>query len=236
MRYLLRGLNNLNKRAIVLLSGGLDSAVTLFFALDKGYDCRCLMFDYGQRHIHELSAAGRIVEYAGVPSEMVRLSFPWKASSLLDKDMQVPCNRSLEEIGKDIPSTYVPGRNTVFLSIAVSFAEAVEADSIFIGAHSQDSSGYPDCRIEYLEAFNKVIKLGTGRGLKDKLKLEFPLINKNKKDIIRAGMELKVPFHLTRSCYEDTVRPCMKCDSCILRAKGFLDAGIEDPALGYSYV
>lgn len=220
------------RMAVVLLSGGLDSAVTLFWAIDKGFDCRCLVFHYGQRHEKEISASRRIAEAAGARLELVKLNLPWKGSSLIDKDLSLPADRSIEEIRSGaVPSSYVPARNTIFLSIAASFAETIGAESIFIGAHSEDSSGYPDCRREYLEAFDKVIKTGTRRGTEDRLKLEFPLIGKTKSRIIALGASLAVPFQLTWSCYNGRERPCGTCDSCILRAKGFREAGMEDALL-----
>jgi 7-cyano-7-deazaguanine synthase len=223
----------LNKKAVVLLSGGLDSAVTLFFAISKGYKCSCLNFDYGQRHKIEMSMAKRIAKTAGAELVTQRLVFSWGGSSLLDKSSRLPSGRKPGQIKRSgIPSTYVPARNTVFLSIAASFAEGVRADRIFIGAHSEDSSGYPDCRKEYLKAFDRVVKIGTRRGLEGKLKLEFPLIEMSKKDIIKLGDSLGVPFKYTSSCYRGAARPCGKCDSCVLRAKGFSQAGLIDPTVG----
>ena len=217
-------------KAVVLVSGGLDSAVTLFYAVDKGYDCHCLIFDYGQRHKKEIAGAEAIAKYAAAKFHVVKLNFPWKGSSLLDKGAGIPSDRSISEIKKGIPSTYVPGRNTIFLSIASSFAEAIGAKAVFIGAHFEDSSGYPDCRKGYLEAFDKVVRLGTRAGLGNRLALKFPLIDKSKKDIVKLGKDLGVPFGLTWSCYRGGAVPCARCDSCILRAKGFKEAGIDDPA------
>jgi len=221
----------LRRKAVVLLSGGLDSAVTLFLALKKGYDCRCLIFDYGQRHLKEIDNARRLAKYSGSVARIVKLYFPWKGSSLLDKRKELPLDRSITDIKKGVPTTYVPGRNTVFLSLAASFAEAIGAGDIFIGAHSEDSSGYPDCRKEYLRAFDRAIRLGTKAGSEGALALNFPLIDKTKREIIRLGVDLGVPFELTLSCYKGASRPCMRCDSCILRAKGFRNAGLKDPLL-----
>lgn len=220
---------NIKPKAVVLLSGGLDSAVALYIAKREGYDCHCLVFDYGQRHRKEVAQARLIARSSGAKLHIVKLKLPWKGSSLLDKKNRLPFDRTIGEIKKNIPSTYVPSRNTIFLSMASSFAEAIGAEAIFIGAHYEDSSGYPDCRKEYLKSFRKVLNLGTKAGIENKLTLEFPLIDKSKKDIIKIGEELGVPFELTWSCYKGGARPCMRCDSCVLRAKGFKEAGLKDP-------
>lgn len=219
----------MNNKAVVLLSGGLDSAVTLYYAISRGYLCQCLIFDYGQRHKKEILQAKRIAKSAETGFRVVNISLPWKGSSLLDKKVRLPLDRSIKEIKKGIPVTYVPARNTIFLSIAASFAEAIGARDIFIGAHFEDSSGYPDCRKRYLEAFQDVINAGTKAGLEGNLRLRYPLIDKTKGDIIKVGKRLKVPFQLTWSCYKGGARPCMRCDSCILRAKGFKAAAMVDP-------
>ena len=172
---------------------------------------------------------------AGVEFTVIKLPFFWKGSSLLDMAKKLPQGRTLRRISSGVPSTYVPARNTVFLSIAVSFAEANAAGAVFIGAHSEDSSGYPDCRKEYLDAFGEMIRLGTKAGNEGKLKIKFPLIDKSKKEIVELGASLGVPFKHAWSCYAGGVRPCMTCDSCILRAKGFKEAGIEDPLPGGVY-
>lgn len=218
-------------KAIVLLSGGLDSAVALYGAKADGYDCHCLSFDYGQRHKKEIESAKLIAKNSGARLHIVKLGLPWKGSSLLDKKRKLPLDRTIEDINNKIPSTYVPSRNTIFLSMASSLAEAIGARAIFIGAHYEDSSGYPDCRKDYLEAFRKVIKLGTKAGRDNALILKFPLINKGKSGIIREAKRLGVPFELTWSCYKGGKTPCRRCDSCILRAKGFLEAGIKDPLI-----
>ncbi len=223
-----------------MLSGGLDSAVVLYMAKRDGYECRCLNFDYGQRHGIEMAMAKSLARQAGAELEIVKLALPWGGSSLLDKNIAMPSDRAPEAIkNSGIPSTYVPARNSIFLSMAASYAEAIGADVILIGAHFEDSSGYPDCRKRYLEAFDRVIKIGTKRGLERGLSLKFPLIRMTKKEIIRLGNSLGVPFQYTWSCYKGgTARrhaanvPCGKCDSCVLREKGFREAALNDPLTG----
>lgn len=222
----------MGRKALVLLSGGLDSAVALYMARREGYDCHCLLFDYGQRHRAELSAAKRIAKKSGSPFTVVKLKLHHEGSSLTDRRDNIPLDRDSRQIERGgIPSTYVPARNTIFLSIAASFAEAEKAGAIFIGAHHDDSSGYPDCRKEYISAFRRVIRLGTKAGLEGALELKAPLISKSKKEIIKLGIKLRAPIELTRSCYSGTIKPCRRCDSCVLRAKGFKEAGIKDPAI-----
>ncbi|MDD5680464.1 MAG: 7-cyano-7-deazaguanine synthase QueC [Candidatus Omnitrophica bacterium] len=217
------------KKAIVLLSGGLDSATTLYAALDMGYNCRCLIFDYGQRHKKEIKHAAKIAKSAGCDYKIIKLPFSWHGSRLLDKKGRLP-KRSIENIGKGIPPTYVPSRNTVFLSVAASMAEATGADAIFIGANAVDYSGYPDCRPEYFKIFETLLKKGTKRGVDGRyIKIMTPLISKTKAEIIKIGNRLKVPYHLTWSCYAGGKIACMECDSCLLRKKGFDEAGIKDP-------
>jgi 7-cyano-7-deazaguanine synthase len=218
----------MKRKAVVLLSGGLDSTVTLYLAMKDGYECECLTFDYGQRHKNEVDRAAKIAGHAGVRHHIVKLEFPWKGSSLVDKSVNVPSGRSRSQIGSDIPSTYVPARNTIFLSIAASCAEATGSSLVYIGAHSEDSSGYPDCRKEYLEAFDRAIMLGTREGSAGRLRMRFPLISKTKKEIIRLGAALGAPLQYTWSCYQAEAAPCGVCDSCVIRARGFEEAGIED--------
>jgi len=208
----------IDKKAIVLLSGGLDSTTTLYYALDKGYLCHALIFDYGQRHKRELQSAVAVARCAKVLYQILKIKLPWKGSSLLDKEMAVPIRRSLKEIAPGIPSTYVPARNTIFLSFALSYAEAIRAKAIFIGANAVDFSGYPDCRPVYYQAFQKVIQKGTKA---KKIKIFTPLIKMTKAQIIRLGIKLCAPLGLTWSCYQGGRKPCGVCDSCRLRQKGF---------------
>ncbi len=216
----------------MLLSGGLDSAVTLYFALKQGFKCVCLAFDYGQRHKKELNCAKKIARVARSPLEVIKITLPWKGSALLDKDMAIPSvtNRSAAKRIKSIPPTYVPARNIIFLSFALSYAETKGAGAIFIGAHAEDYSGYPDCRPEFYRAFARVVKTGTKAGVSGKsIRVITPLVYKGKSEIILLGQRLGVPFGLSWSCYRGGRRPCGKCDSCYFRAKGFLEAGISDP-------
>ncbi len=236
------------RKAIVLLSGGLDSATTLYLAKKKGFHCFCLIFDYGQRHKRELQSAKRIAQRAKCPYTILKINLPWKGSALLDKKIEISWStktqrqhpaisewpvrvRTRKDTSK-IPSTYVPARNIIFLSFALSFAEAIKAEAIFIGAHIQDYSGYPDCRPEFYRAFSQIIATGTKTGLEQrKIKIETPLIRKTKAQIIRLATRLEVPLALTWSCYRGGKVPCGKCDSCYYRAKGFQEAGIVDPLL-----
>jgi len=226
-----------HKKAVVLLSGGLDSATTLYYAKSRGYKCYCLIFDYGQRHKREIKSAKRIAKRAYCGYEVSKISLPWKGSALLDKKAKLPITDYRLPI--TIPTTYVPGRNIIFLSFAVSYAEAIGANAIFIGANAIDYSGYPDCRPEFFAAFRKVIKTGTKAGARGKgqglrVKIEVPLIKQSKKEIVKLAKKLKVPLELTWSCYKGGRRPCGACDSCFFRAKGFKKAGETDPLLQYA--
>ena len=219
------------KRAVVLLSGGLDSSTVLFYALRMGYECHALIFDYGQRHRKEVRSAMKIASRAGVKYQIVGIMLPWGGSSLIEKNSNVPIH-SLRKIGKFIPSTYVPSRNTIFLAFAASFAESINARSIFIGANSVDYSGYPDCRPEYLNEFAKLLKLGTKAGTMGAgISIKAPLIDKSKAQIVSLAAKLRVPFELTWSCYLGEKMPCGKCDSCKLRAEGFRKSGFVDPLI-----
>ena len=207
------------KQAVVLLSGGLDSATVLYLAQTRGYLCHCLIFDYGQLHKKEVASAIKIANSCAAAYKVLKIDFPWKGSALLDKKIKVP-----SKVSPGIPATYVPGRNIIFLSFALSFAETISAQAIFIGAHAQDYSGYPDCRPEFLRAFNKMAKVGS----LGKFNILAPLLHKNKSQIILLGKKLGVPFNLTWSCYRGQRKPCQKCDSCYYRAKGFKQAGVID--------
>ena len=214
--------NKSPRQAVVLLSGGLDSATALYSACEKGYKCHCLIFDYGQLHKKEIIQAVKIAKASACAYKILKIDFPWKGSALLDKKIKVP-----EKITRGVPATYVSARNIIFLSFALSFAETIHAQAIFIGAHAQDYSGYPDCRPAFFKAFIKMAKAGTLR--KSAIDILIPLLNKNKAQIISYGQKLGVPFNLTWSCYRGSRNPCGRCDSCHYRAKGFKEAGLIDP-------
>lgn len=222
------------RRAVVLLSGGLDSAVAGTIAKCERYDLHALTFDYGQRHQKELEAAKRVAKALRVKEHKV-LRIPLDAlggSALTDKKISVPKNRSIQEIGTGIPSTYVPARNTVFLAFGLAYAETVEADAIFIGAHALDYSGYPDCRPEYFEKFSELAQLATKQGVDGQApRVHAPLVGWNKAKIVQTGIDLKAPLKDTWSCYEDGSSPCGACDSCVLRAHAFSQVGTPDPSL-----
>lgn len=222
------------KKAVVLLSGGLDSATTLAIARSEGYACYALSFAYGQRHFRELESAKKVAAALGAVEHLI-LTLDLRAigGSALTADIPVPKGRSPEEIGHGIPITYVPARNTIFLAHALGWAEVLGADDLFFGANFYDYSGYPDCRPEYIEAFERLANLATKAGVegKSRFKIHAPLIRMTKAEIIRRGRALGVDFGLTWSCYEPTPdgRPCGRCDSCLLRKKGFAEAGLVDP-------
>jgi 7-cyano-7-deazaguanine synthase len=214
------------KKAVILLSGGLDSATALYFAKKKGYALTALVFDYRQRHKKEIGAAKKIIRLNKIRHHLIKADLSWTHSSLTDTKKHVPINRNLS--AREIPSTYVAARNIVFLSYAFSLAESIGAKKIFIGAHIEDYSGYPDCRPEFLKAFQDAVN----KGMKQAgIKIEAPLLNKSKKEIIVLGLKLKVPFELTWSCYEGGAKPCGKCDSCRFRIKAFEELGLIDPLL-----
>lgn len=212
-----------NKKAVVLFSGGLDSTTTLYIARRQGYKIFCLIFDYCQRHRKEIYSAIKIAKITGSQYKIVKFRLPWGGSILLDRRLKIQAG-----ISKGIPSTYVPARNTIFLSFGISYAEAIGAEKIFIGANSIDFSGYPDCRPRYFMAFEKLIAEGTKVG---KIKIEVPLLKMSKAEIIKIGTSLGVPYELSWSCYMGGKKPCGKCDSCIFRKKGFKEAGLPDPLL-----
>ena len=221
-------------RAVCLLSGGLDSAVCLAFARRDGYECYALSFDYGQRHRIELEAARLVAESLGAAKHLV-LAVDLRAfgGSALTDEIAVPTSRSSEEMSAGIPVTYVPARNTIFLSLALAWAEVLEAANIFMGVNAIDYSGYPDCRPEFIEAFERMANLATKAGVEGStaMRIQTPLIRMSKADIVRLGRELGVDFSLTRSCYDPDAegRACGQCDSCVLRRKGFDEAGVADP-------
>jgi 7-cyano-7-deazaguanine synthase len=217
------------KRAVVLVSGGLDSSTVLAMARDQGFDCYTLSFDYGQRHRAELLAAERVSAALGdVEHKVVRLNLDSiGGSALTDMDIAVP-----EEATEGIPVTYVPARNTVFLSIALGWAEVLGANDIFIGVNAVDYSGYPDCRPEYIAAYERMANLATRAGVEGHhLRIHTPLMQMGKGEIIRRGLALGLDYALTVSCYQATSEglACGRCDSCRLRRQGFLDAGVSDP-------
>jgi len=216
------------KKAVVLLSGGVDSSTTLYWAKSRGYKCFCLAFDYGQRHKKEIKSARAIARKTECLLYVIKINLPRKGSSLFRNSEKIPSPKSLAEIKSRIPSTYVPSRNTIFLSVALNYAETIGARAIFIGANAVDFSGYPDCRPQYYRAFRKLAKLGTKCGIEGKpINIFTPLVNMNKAQIIRLAARLRVPLDLTWSCYAGDKKPCNKCDACLLRKKGFTEAGIR---------
>jgi 7-cyano-7-deazaguanine synthase len=224
----------MSKRAVVLLSGGVDSTTTLAIAKSEGYEIYALSFIYGQRHQVELERARQVAKHLGVSDHaVITIDLRRIGGSALTDDIEVPKDRPMEEMQKDIPVTYVPARNTIFLSFALGWAEVLNAGDIFIGVNALDYSGYPDCRPEYIEAFERMANLATSAGVEGRLffKIHTPLIYLSKAEIIRRGLELGVDYSLTHSCYDPTPEgwACGRCDSCQLRLKGFAEAGAEDP-------
>lgn len=214
------------KKGVILLSGGIDSVTTLYFARKNGYKLIALIFDYRQRHKKEIRQAEKIAKINKVGYYRLKIDLAWTKSSLTRKNIEVPSGRDLS--GKEIPSTYVSARNVIFLSYAFSLADSWGAKKIFIGAHTQDYSGYPDCRPEFLKSFELAVNLG----IKQKgVKIAAPLIKKDKKGIIKMGRSLGVPFELTWSCYQGGEFPCLECDSCRFRIRAFESLGMEDPLL-----
>ncbi len=224
-------------KAVCLLSGGLDSTTCLAVARRRGYECYALSFDYGQRHRIELVSARQVAEKFGAIKHVVMpVDLRVLGGSALTDDIAVPKGRDQQEMAGGIPVTYVPARNTVFLSFALAWAEVLGASDIFIGVNAIDYSGYPDCRPEFIGAFTNMANLATKAGVEGRtsIRIHTPLIELSKADIIRLGSDLGVDFGLTHSCYDpdEVGRPCGECDSCILRKKGFAEAGLTDP-LGY---
>jgi 7-cyano-7-deazaguanine synthase len=220
--------------AVVLLSGGLDSATVLAIALRAGYACHALSFRYGQRHVLELDCAQAIASRMGIAQHIVvDIDLRRIGGSALTADMDVPKDRSAAEIGTGIPVTYVPARNTIFLSFALAWAEVLHAGDIFIGVNALDYSGYPDCRPEYIAAYEHLANLATKAGVEgtQRVRIHTPLIEMSKAQIIRQGIALGVDYSLTSSCYDPSAEgaPCGACDACALRAKGFAEAGMVDP-------
>lgn len=222
------------KKAVVLLSGGLDSATTLAIAHAEAYETYALSFSYGQRHARELVSAKRVASALGAKEHLIlTLDLRLIGGSALTADIPLPKGRSPEEIGRGIPVTYVPARNTIFLSHALAWAEVLGTENVFFGANVLDHSGYPDCRREYVDAFERMANLATKAGVEgtSRFKIHTPLIRMTKAEIIRRGHALGVDFALTWSCYEPTQHTlaCGGCDSCFLRKKGFAEAGLADP-------
>ncbi len=224
----------MTKKAVVLLSGGLDSSTCVAIAQKKGFDVYGLSFSYGQRHTIELEASKRIANAMGITRhEIIDIDLRAFGGSALTDDIDVPKGRDEEAMDAEIPVTYVPARNTIFLSFALAFAETIGADDIFIGVNALDYSGYPDCRPDYIAAFQKMARLATKAGIENDIgvRINTPLIDMTKAEIIKTGVELGVDYALTTSCYDPDQAgiSCGQCDACILRLKGFKEAGIIDP-------
>ena len=222
----------MDKTAVCLISGGLDSSVAEYLAKSEGYQIYAISFNYSQRHEKEIESAKKIATSVNSKNHIlydIDLS-KFGSSSLVDKSLNPEKDHNLDEIGKKIPSTYVPARNTIFLSIALAYAEAIDAEVIFIGATATDYSGYPDCRPEYFEAFQKMADIATKKCVEGKpIKINAPLLYLTKAEIIKKGLSLGVPFEKTWSCYMGGKKACGRCDSCLLRLKGFNEAQASDP-------
>jgi 7-cyano-7-deazaguanine synthase len=221
-------------KAVILLSGGLDSSTVLYLAKSEGYDCYALSFDYQQRHRRELAAAKTIATAVGVVAHQV-VSFDlslWGGSALTDIQLDLPQDRELSAMSESIPVTYVPARNTIFLSFALAYAEAISASRVYIGVNALDYSGYPDCRGDYIDAMRSVFRLGTKQGREgNPIDIITPLIDLKKTEIIQLGDRLGVPWQQTWSCYSGDEVPCGTCDSCLLRLAAFAELGLVDPAM-----
>jgi 7-cyano-7-deazaguanine synthase len=221
-------------KAVILLSGGLDSSTVLYLAKSEGYDCHALSFDYQQRHRRELDASRKIAIAAGVSEHQV-VSFDlrlWGGSALTDDQIALPQDRQLSTMSESIPVTYVPARNTIFLSFALAYAEAITARRVYIGVNALDYSGYPDCRADYIDAMRSVFQLGTKQGREgEPIEIITPLIDLKKTEIIQLGNRLGVPWQETWSCYSGDQAPCGTCDSCLLRIAAFAELGLVDPVM-----
>jgi 7-cyano-7-deazaguanine synthase len=229
-----------DRNAVVLLSGGMDSATTAAIALSEGYQVHALTFRYGQRHAVELEAARRVASYLGVRRHLVLdIDLRGFGGSALTGELAVPKDTPLDQIGQRIPATYVPARNTIFLSFALGWAEVLGASDIFLGANAMDYSGYPDCRPEYIKAFQQMARLATRAGVEQgqQLTLHTPLIELSKREIVERGLALGLDFSLTLTCYDpdSAGRACGRCEACLLRLKGFQEAGMEDSAAYQTY-
>lgn len=223
-------------RAVVLLSGGLDSSTVVAIAQDSGYEVYALSFSYGQRHTAELEAAKSVAEQFHVARHIVvDIDLRRFGGSALTDDIEVPKGRQVEHLGEEIPITYVPARNTIFLSYALAWAEVLGAGHIYIGVNAVDYSGYPDCRPEFIAAYEHMANLATRAGVEGTtpLRIETPLLHLSKGEIIKTGLALGVDYAITNSCYDplDNGAPCGQCDACLLRARGFQEAGVEDPLI-----
>jgi len=222
-----------SKRAVVLLSGGLDSSTCLAVARARGFETHCLSVDYGQRHRGEIARARRVARALGARDHrVVKVDLStFGGSALTDPAIAVPKDRSARDMGRSIPVTYVPARNTVLLALALAHAESIGARDVFVGVNALDYSGYPDCRPEFLRAFERLSRVATRAGVEGRpVRVRAPLLRLTKARIVRLGTRLGVPFRLTQSCYDPVRgRACGRCDACQLRRKGFLEAGIPDP-------
>lgn len=231
----LRQMNQSNKIAVCLLSGGLDSTTCLAMAKAQGFSLHALSFRYGQRHVVELESARQIAAQFGATHHVVDIDMRQIGGSALTDDIAVPKDRAVDDMAHGIPITYVPARNTIFLSYALAFAEVLKSHDIFIGVNALDYSGYPDCRPEFIAAFETMANLATKEGVENahQLKIHTPLIAMSKAEIIQTGLALKIDFSHTSSCYDPSPNgaPCGACDSCQLRAKGFAEVGVADPLL-----
>jgi len=222
------------EKAVILLSGGLDSATVLSIALKNGYDVFPLTFLYGQKHHWEIDSAKKLIQHFGLNRhKIIKIDLSTIGGSALTDDFEVPKNRTEKDIGKEIPITYVPARNLIFLSIALGYAEVENVHNVFLGVNAIDYSGYPDCRPEFIQSFESTANLATKMGVErnSKIKIQTPLMDMDKNKIIQTGDELGVDYSLTHSCYDPDSEgnPCGNCDACRLRLKGFEEAGLKDP-------